>query len=66
MAQIVVGENEQIESALRRFRQKVSRASIFRDLKKNRYFETPAEKRKRKEVDRHRERRRMRNRRRPN
>ncbi|EAW34119.1 MULTISPECIES: 30S ribosomal protein S21 [Lyngbya] len=61
MAQVVVGESEQLESALRRFKQKVSRAGIFADMKKNRYFETLAEKQKRKEIARHRERRRMRN-----
>jgi|GEM_PF-355882 small subunit ribosomal protein S21 len=48
MTQIIVGENEGIESALRRFRRGVSRAGIFLDLKKNRHFETPIEKRKRK------------------
>ncbi|MFW6264233.1 MAG: 30S ribosomal protein S21 [Cyanobacteriota bacterium] len=63
MTEVVLGENEQLESALRRFKQKVSRAGIFADMKKNRHFETPAEKRKRKEIARHRERRRMRNRR---
>lgn len=49
MAQVVLGENEQIESALRRFKRKVSRAGIFSDMKKNRHFESPPEKRKRKE-----------------
>ena len=57
MAQIILGESEGIESALRRFKRKVSRAGIFPDLKKHRYFETPIEKRKRKEIARHRQRR---------
>lgn len=48
MAQIILGENEGIESALRRFKRKVSRADIFPDMRKNRHFETPLEKRKRK------------------
>ena len=60
MAQVIVGESEQLESALRRFKQKVSRAGIFADMKKNRHFETIAEKHKRKEIARHRERRRLR------
>ncbi|EGJ31940.1 MULTISPECIES: 30S ribosomal protein S21 [Moorena] len=64
MTQVVVGENEQLESALRRFKRKVSQAGIFADMKKNRHFETFAQKRKRKEIARHRERRRLRNRRR--
>lgn len=48
MAQVVLGENEGIESALRRFKRKVSQAGIFPDMRKNRHFETPIEKRKRK------------------
>lgn len=57
MAQVILGEDEGIESALRRFKRKVSRAGIFPDIKKNRYFETPLEKHKRKEMARHRQRR---------
>ncbi|MEC4984673.1 MAG: 30S ribosomal protein S21 [Oscillatoria sp. PMC 1068.18] len=63
MSQVVLGENEHLESALRRFKRKVSQAGIFTDMKKNRHFETPGEKRKRKEIARHRERRKFRNRR---
>ncbi len=48
MTQIIVGENEGIESALRRFKRQVSKAGILPDLKKNRHFETPLEKHKRK------------------
>ena len=38
MTQVVVGENEGIESALRRFKRQVSKADIFADMKKNRHF----------------------------
>ncbi len=48
MAQVTVGENEGIESALRRFKRQVSKAGIFADLKRLRHFETPVEKQKRK------------------
>jgi small subunit ribosomal protein S21 len=48
MTQISVGENEGIESALRRFKREVSKAGIFSDLRKHRHFETPLEKHKRK------------------
>jgi len=58
MTQIVVGENEGIESALRRFKRQVSKAGIFSDMKKHRHFETPEQKRKRKEVAKHRQRKR--------
>jgi small subunit ribosomal protein S21 len=53
MTQIIIGENEGIESALRRFKRQVSKAGIFPDMRKNRHFETPLEKRKRKLIARH-------------
>jgi small subunit ribosomal protein S21 len=58
MAQIILGDNEGIESALRRFKRKVSQAGIFPDMKKSRHFETPLEKRKRKAIARRKQRRR--------
>ncbi|MBD1832306.1 30S ribosomal protein S21 [Trichocoleus sp. FACHB-90] len=54
MTQVVVGENENIESALRRFKRQVSKAGIFPDIKRQRHFETPLEKRKRKAIARRR------------
>jgi len=50
MTQVSLGEDEGIESALRRFNRQVSRAGIFADMKKYRHFETPIEKRKRKKT----------------
>lgn len=41
MTQVTVGENEGIESALRRFKRQVSKAGIFADLKRLRHHETP-------------------------
>ncbi|MEM9005377.1 MAG: 30S ribosomal protein S21 [Cyanobacteria bacterium P01_F01_bin.86] len=58
MAQVIPGEDEGIESVLRRFKRQVSSAGIFPDMRKHRYFETPAQKRKRKEVARHKQRKR--------
>lgn len=58
MAQIILGDNEGIESALRRFKRKVSTAGIFPDMRKNRNFETPIEKRKRKALAKQKRRRR--------
>jgi small subunit ribosomal protein S21 len=58
MAQVILGENEGIESAIRRFKQKVSRAGIFPDMRKSRHFETPGEKKKRKERAKHKQRKR--------
>ncbi len=50
MTQVVLGENENIDSALRRFKRQVSKAGILADVKFHRHFETPLEKRKRKLV----------------
>ncbi|HEY9905538.1 MAG TPA: 30S ribosomal protein S21 [Candidatus Sericytochromatia bacterium] len=58
MAQVILGENEGIESALRRFKRQVSKAEIFPDMRKHRHFETPLQKRKRKAVARHKQRKR--------
>lgn len=60
MTQIVVGQNEAIESALRRFKRQVAQAGIYTDIKKNQFFETPQEKRKRKAIARRRQRSRRR------
>ncbi|CBN59149.1 MULTISPECIES: 30S ribosomal protein S21 [Kamptonema] len=57
MTQVLLGENERIESALRRFKRQVSSAGILADVKKRRHFETPLEKRKRKAIARRRDRR---------
>lgn len=59
MTQVIPGDNEGIESALRRFKREVSKAGIFSDMKKNRHFETPIEKRKRKIVALHKQRKRL-------
>ncbi|MBW4420557.1 MAG: 30S ribosomal protein S21 [Myxacorys californica WJT36-NPBG1] len=50
MTQVVLGENEGIDSALRRFKRQVSKAGILADLRSHRHFETPLERRKRKET----------------
>ena len=62
MTQVVLGENEGIESALRRFKREVSKAGIFQDMRKKRHFETPLEKEKRKAISRHKQRRQQRSR----
>ncbi len=48
MTQVTVGENEGVESALRRFKRQVSKAGIFGELKRLRHHETPLERYKRK------------------
>lgn len=58
MTQVIPGENEGIESVLRRFKREVSKAGIFPDMRKHRHFETPIEKRKRKALAMHKQRKR--------
>jgi len=48
MTQIIVGENEGIESALRRFKKKIQKAGLLADIRRCQYHETTIEKRKRK------------------
>jgi small subunit ribosomal protein S21 len=50
MTQVLLGQNESIDSALRRFKRQVAQAGILADVKSRRHFETPLEKRKRKAV----------------
>ncbi|MHC5726497.1 MAG: 30S ribosomal protein S21 [Nostoc sp.] len=50
MTQIIVGESQGIESALPRFKPEVSKAGVFLDITKQRHFETPLQKCKRKAI----------------
>ena len=48
MSTVRVGENENVESALRRFKRKGSRDGIIGDLRKKEFYEKPSVKRKNK------------------
>ncbi len=48
MSTIKVGENESIDSALRRFKRKCSRDGIIGDLRRKEHYEKPSVKRKKK------------------
>ena len=48
MAEVKVGENESIESALRRFKKKIQKAGILSEVKKRERYEKPSVKRKHK------------------
>lgn len=43
-----VGENETIDSALKRFRRQCQKAGIMQELKKREHYETPSVRRKKK------------------
>lgn len=48
MPEIRVGENESIESALKRFKKKIQKAGILSEIKRREVYEKPSIKRKRK------------------
>ena len=48
MSTIKVGENESIDSALRRFKRKCSRDGIIGDLRRKEHYEKPSVRRKKK------------------
>ena len=48
MSTVRVGENESIESALRRFKRKCSRDGIIGDLRRKEHYEKPSVRRKKK------------------
>ena len=48
MSTVKVGENENVESAIRRFKRKCSRDGIIGDMKKKEFYEKPSVKKKKK------------------
>jgi len=48
MAEVIVGDHESFESALRRFTKKVQADGILREAKQREHYEKPSAKRKRK------------------
>ena len=48
MSTIKVGESENLESALRRFKRKCSRDGIIGDLRKKEFYEKPSVKKRKK------------------
>lgn len=48
MSEIKVGENESLESALRRFKKKCARAGVLAEVRKREHYESPSVKRRKK------------------
>ena len=48
MSEIKVGENETLESALRRFKKKCARAGVLSEVRKREHYEKPSVKKKKK------------------
>ena len=48
MPEVRIGDNESIESALKRFKKKIQKAGILSEIKRRERYEKPSVKRKRK------------------
>ncbi len=48
MVEVVVGENDSLDVMLKKFRRKVIRSGLFKDMKKRRFYEKPSQAKKRK------------------
>lgn len=48
MSEVIVGENESLDSALRRFKRKCQRAGVLSEVRKREHYEKPSVKRKKK------------------
>ncbi|MCD7740470.1 MAG: 30S ribosomal protein S21 [Candidatus Gastranaerophilales bacterium] len=48
MPEVKVGDNESIESALKRFKKKIQKAGILSEIKRRERYEKPSVKKKRK------------------
>lgn len=48
MAEIRLGDNESIDSALRRFKKKIQKAGIISEVRRREHYEKPSLQRKRK------------------
>lgn len=48
MPEVRVGENEGLETALKRFKREIQREGILKEIKKREYYEKPSEKKKKK------------------
>lgn len=47
MSEVRVGENESLDSALRRFKKKCAEAGVLAELRKREHYESPSVRRKR-------------------
>ena len=50
MAEVIVGENETFEAALKRFGKKVQQDGVLTEARRREHFEKPSVKRKKKEA----------------
>jgi len=48
MAEVKIGKNESLDSALRRFKRQCQRSGILAEIRKREHYEKPSERRKKK------------------
>ncbi|MFS8542110.1 MAG: 30S ribosomal protein S21 [Tissierellales bacterium] len=48
MSQVIVGENESFESALRRFKRQCARSGVLAEIRRREHYEKPSVRRKKK------------------
>jgi small subunit ribosomal protein S21 len=48
VVEVIIGENDRIDLALKQFQRKVIRAGVLKDVRKKRYYEKPSQARQRK------------------
>ena len=46
MVEIQIGENDRLDWALKQFRRRMIRSGLFKDMRRNRFYEKPSEPRK--------------------
>ena len=47
--EVVLGENDRLDFVLKKFRRHMTKAGLFQDMKKKRYYESPGAQRRRKD-----------------
>lgn len=52
VSEVIIGDGESFEAALRRFNKKIQQAGILAEARRREYYERPAARRKRKEAKR--------------
>jgi small subunit ribosomal protein S21 len=50
MVEVVLGDEDRLDWALKQFRRKLIRSGLFREIKKGRFYEKPSEAKKRKQA----------------
>ena len=46
--EVTLNETDRLEAVLKKFRREITKAGVFRDMKKKRFYESPAVQRRRK------------------